>query len=147
MTFSYDGNGGTPSLFVQAANTWYNLRDTYIVRFVAVGCRKNLSLANASHLNGQCQLCGSLSGNDTICSGCADEYGQRQPLSAEFWTELDRDIFANRKLPGMKFIAGILDGGLKSAIRIYAARYDVLREAFPDSFPQSHDEYWAGFSS
>ena len=104
-------------------------------------------LADASHLNGQCHLCGSLSGNDTVCSGCADEYGQRQPLSAEFWTELDRDIFANRKLPGMKFIAGILDGGLKSAIRIYAARYDVLREAFPDSFTQSHDEYWAGFSS
>ena len=109
--------------------------------------RKNLPLADATHLNGQCHLCESPSGNNTICPVCADEYGQRHPLSAEFWTELDRDIFANRKLAGMKFIAGILDGGLKSAIRIYAARYDILREAFPDSFTQSHDKYWSGFSS
>ena len=45
-TFSSDGDGGTPSLFVPAANTWYNLRDTYIVRFVADGCRKNLPLGD-----------------------------------------------------------------------------------------------------
>ena len=44
MAFFSDEDGGTPSLFVPAANTWYNLRDTYIVRFVAVGCRKNLPL-------------------------------------------------------------------------------------------------------
>ena len=30
--------------FVQAANLWYNFRDTYIVRFVVDGCRKNLPL-------------------------------------------------------------------------------------------------------
>ena len=48
MTFFSDGDGGTTSLFVQAANLWYNLRDTYIVRFVAAGCRKNLPLADAS---------------------------------------------------------------------------------------------------
>ena len=39
-----DGDGGTPSLFVQAANHWYDIRDTCIVRFVADGCRKNLPL-------------------------------------------------------------------------------------------------------
>ena len=44
MTFFSDGDSGTPSLFVQAANTWYNFRDTYIVRFVVDGCRKNLPL-------------------------------------------------------------------------------------------------------
>ena len=44
ITFFSDGDGGTPSISVQAANTWYNLRDTYIVSFVAGGCRKNLPL-------------------------------------------------------------------------------------------------------
>ena len=41
MTFFSAGDSGTPSNSVQAANTWYNLRDTYVVRFVADGCRKN----------------------------------------------------------------------------------------------------------
>ena len=45
-TFS-DGDSGTPSISVQAANLWYNFRDTYIVRFVADGCRKNLPLSDA----------------------------------------------------------------------------------------------------
>ena len=45
MTFFSDGNGGTPSLFVQATNPWYDIRDTCIVCFVADGCRKNLPLA------------------------------------------------------------------------------------------------------
>ena len=39
---------GTPSLFVQAANLWYDTRDTYIVRFVGDGCRKNLPLSDAA---------------------------------------------------------------------------------------------------
>ena len=47
-----EGDGGTPSLSVQAANLWYNFRDTYVVRFVAVGCRKNLPLADAGLSNG-----------------------------------------------------------------------------------------------
>ena len=34
VTFLPDGESGTPSLFVQAANLWYDVRDTYIVRFV-----------------------------------------------------------------------------------------------------------------
>ena len=46
ITFFSDGDGGTPSISVQAANTWYNLRDTYIVSFVAGGCRKNLPLCD-----------------------------------------------------------------------------------------------------
>ena len=46
MTFFSDGDSGTPSPFVQAANTWYDIRDTYIVRFVAEGCRKNLPLGD-----------------------------------------------------------------------------------------------------
>jgi len=45
MTFFSDGNSGTPSISVQAANTWYDIRDTCIVHFVVVGCRKNLPLA------------------------------------------------------------------------------------------------------
>ena len=45
MTFFSDGDGGTPSHFVQAANLWYDIRDTYIVRFVVDGCRKNLPLS------------------------------------------------------------------------------------------------------
>ena len=44
VAFFSDGDGGTPSNFVQAANLWYDVRDTYIVRFVADGCRKNLPL-------------------------------------------------------------------------------------------------------
>jgi len=48
VTFFSDGDGGTPSNSVQAANTWYDVRDTYIVRFVAVGCRKNLPLSDLS---------------------------------------------------------------------------------------------------
>ena len=43
-----DGDSGTPSISVQTANTWYDIRDTYIVRFVADGCRKNLPLAEPS---------------------------------------------------------------------------------------------------
>ena len=39
---------GALSLFVPAANTWYNLRDAYIVRFVVGGCRKNLPLCVAA---------------------------------------------------------------------------------------------------
>ena len=45
-----DGDGGTPSLFVQAANLWYNIYDTYIVRFVVDGCRKNLPLSGEASL-------------------------------------------------------------------------------------------------
>ena len=45
MTFFSDGNSGTPSISVQAAILWYDIRDTYGVRFVADGCRKNLPLA------------------------------------------------------------------------------------------------------
>ena len=36
------------SLFVPTANLWYDIRDTYIVRFVADGCRKNLPLSAPS---------------------------------------------------------------------------------------------------
>gem|GEM_PF-4222483 len=52
ITFFSDGDGGTPSISVQAANTWYDIRDTYIVRFVADGCRKNLPLADRTLTNG-----------------------------------------------------------------------------------------------
>ena len=44
VPFYSDGDSGTPSISVHAANTWYNLRDTYVVRFVVDGCRKNLPL-------------------------------------------------------------------------------------------------------
>ena len=37
-----------PSISVQAANTCYDIGDTYIVRFVADGCRKNLPLDDLS---------------------------------------------------------------------------------------------------
>jgi len=49
MTFFSNGDGGTPSLFVQAANLWYDIRDTFIVRFVLVGCRKNLPLCDLTN--------------------------------------------------------------------------------------------------
>ena len=45
LAFFSDGDGGTPSISVQAANTWYDTRDTFILRFVADGCRKNLPLS------------------------------------------------------------------------------------------------------
>ena len=48
VTFFSDGDGGTPSHFVQAANTWYDVRDTYIVCFVVDGCGKNLPLGDLS---------------------------------------------------------------------------------------------------
>jgi hypothetical protein len=48
LTFCADGDSGTPSLSVQSANLWYDNRDTYIVRFVVVGCRKNLPLCGPS---------------------------------------------------------------------------------------------------
>ena len=44
VTFLSDGDSDTPSFSVQVANLWYNLRDTFIVRFVSDGCRKNLPL-------------------------------------------------------------------------------------------------------
>ena len=50
MTFYSDGDRGTPSISVQAANLWYDIRDTYIVRFVGDGCRKNLPLGDYSVL-------------------------------------------------------------------------------------------------
>ena len=46
LAFSSDGDSGTPSLFVHAAILWYDIRDTYIVRFVVDGCRKNLPLGD-----------------------------------------------------------------------------------------------------
>lgn len=63
------------------------------------------------------------------------------------WAELDPGIFANRKLPVMKRLADVLNGGLKSALGVYIARYDILRESFSDSFTQSHDDYWTDFYS
>ena len=48
ITLFSDGSGGTPSLSVQAANIWQDIHDTYIVRFVADGCRKNLPLADTT---------------------------------------------------------------------------------------------------
>ena len=53
VTFSSDGDGGTPSFSVLAANTWYDIRDTYVVRFVVDGCRKNLPLWD--ELNQPCE--------------------------------------------------------------------------------------------
>ena len=50
MTFFSDGNSGTPSISVQAAILWYDIRDTYGVRFVADGCRKNLPLSVTDEL-------------------------------------------------------------------------------------------------
>ena len=51
VTFFADGDSGTPSISVQAANLWYDVRDTYIVRFVVDGCRKNLPLAAPNRMN------------------------------------------------------------------------------------------------
>ena len=48
VAFFSDGDSGTPSISVQAANLWYNLHDTCIVRFVVDGCRKNLPLCDIS---------------------------------------------------------------------------------------------------
>ena len=42
VTLFSDGDSGTPSLFVQAANPWYDIRDTYIVRFVQGGVVKTV---------------------------------------------------------------------------------------------------------
>ena len=53
MAFFSDGDGGTPSISVQAANLWYDIRGTYIVYFVADGCRKNLPLGDLAFSNGQ----------------------------------------------------------------------------------------------
>ena len=50
VTLYSDGDSGTPSFSVQATNLWYDIRDTYIVRFVADGCRKNLPLSGRNHL-------------------------------------------------------------------------------------------------
>ncbi|MDZ4850646.1 MAG: hypothetical protein SGI77_15275 [Pirellulaceae bacterium] len=47
----------------------------------------------------------------------------------------------------MKRLAEVLDGGLKSALKVYTARYEMLRESSPNCFELSHDEYWAGFCS
>ena len=52
VKFFSDGDSGTPSISVQAAILWYDIRDTYGVRFVADGCRKNLPLANRTLTNG-----------------------------------------------------------------------------------------------
>ena len=46
MMFFSDGDGGTPSISVQAANLWYDYRDTYIACFVVDGCLKNLPLVD-----------------------------------------------------------------------------------------------------
>ena len=48
VIFFSDGDSGTPSNSVQVANLTYDIRDTYIVRFVADGCRKNLPLGDLS---------------------------------------------------------------------------------------------------
>ena len=49
-TFCSDGDSGTPSISVQAANPWYDIRDTCIVHFVVDGCRKNLPLCGQSKM-------------------------------------------------------------------------------------------------
>ena len=81
-----------------------------------------------------------------VCSSCQHR-DIADALPPELWADLDPHIFANQKLPAMKRLAATLDGGLGAAIRVYTARYDHLRETSPDSFNQSHDDYWAGFLS
>ena len=126
-------------------------------------------------MNGRCHICGSPAQSDSLCTDCNDTYTQfscvrcgcfvttSQPASGvcsgclnidvvnslptELWYELDSDIFANRILPAMKRLADVLDGGLESALGVYVARYDMLRESSPDAFTQTHDDYWAGFYS
>lgn len=134
-----------------------------------------LLFADASILNGRCQICGSPTEPDSLCNSCSNNYAQFNcvrcgcfvttsesdgdvcsacvhidavnSLPAELWAELDADIFANRVLPTIKRLADVLDCGLKSALGVYVARYEILRESSPDSFTQSHDDYWAEFYS
>ena len=40
VTFSSDGDGGTPSISVQAANLWYDIRGTYIATSLRTGVVK-----------------------------------------------------------------------------------------------------------
>ncbi|GAB5513460.1 MAG: hypothetical protein Rhob2KO_11850 [Rhodopirellula baltica] len=126
-------------------------------------------------MNSRCQICGSQAQPESLCAYCTETYTQfncvrcgclvttSQPegdvcsgfldidvvasLPTELWAELDPGIFANRKLPVMKRLADVLNGGLKSALGVYVTRYDILRESFPDSFTQSHDDYWTDFYS
>ncbi|MFB6849383.1 hypothetical protein ACFCXS_31630 [Streptomyces sp. NPDC056373] len=59
----------------------------------------------------------------------------------------DEQILSNQILRGIQTLREHLGCSLHEALKVFFARYEVLREERPDDFTCGHDEYWAGFYS
>ncbi|GAA4237602.1 hypothetical protein GCM10022254_50100 [Actinomadura meridiana] len=57
---------------------------------------------------------------------------------------VDRHILEGQILVAVKLIMATYECGLSEATRYLYMRYDELREARPDDFAVSHEEYWKG---
>lgn len=62
------------------------------------------------------------------------------------WAEVDPYIFANLKIAALKLLREKV-GSLTEANEVLCERYALLRQANPEKFTCSHDDYWAGFYS
>ncbi|MFC5220724.1 hypothetical protein [Streptomyces coerulescens] len=60
---------------------------------------------------------------------------------------VDDQILANQIIPGIKTLRDHLDCPLHEALKVFVARYEVLRAERPEDFACGHEEYWTGFYS
>ena len=81
-----------------------------------------------------------------ICDAC--EYKDiAGTLPQSLWDEIDPLIFTNKILFVTKRIREYRNGNLSDAQSLFVARYDLLRELYPDKFTKTHDSYFDGYYS
>ncbi|MFE7747544.1 hypothetical protein [Streptomyces sp. NPDC057428] len=59
----------------------------------------------------------------------------------------DDEIVARRIFRGITVIRERLGCSLHGALKVFVARYEVLRAERPDDFTCGHEAYWEGFYS
>ncbi|MEU7718140.1 hypothetical protein [Streptomyces tibetensis] len=59
----------------------------------------------------------------------------------------DEQILSNQTILGIKTLREHLGCSLHEALKVFVARYEVLRAERPGDFTCGHDEYWRGFYS
>lgn len=96
-----------------------------------------------------CRQCGSKLTEMTpeqICENCLFKNLASKLIKTDS-ERIDQFIFNNFIIDGIVEYKKLLNIPLKGAIEIYQWRYSQLREAFPEKFRLSKEEYWKGFYS
>lgn len=94
----------------------------------------------------RCHKIGSSINYNSLCSycKCSDLF---EKLSIEFREEIDKLVYSNSILQGIKIIIENLHISLGEGVELFHWRHDKLRELTPDKFKCSTKEYWKGFYS